>query len=190
MTAHSGAVARHLRHGRMDVAPRSASHVGREPDPDCPDAGRSTDQIRSDPARQINQKIHVPNATALLPPGWCSHRYLPLGRVGAPRAPAEDDLKRLATEIEPHRCACCRTLKENTMMTAGSILINKDAARPQCFHTKDNSFPDGWMAVTHDLSHHELEQELTATGWTFFFMANVIRATVFGFSQETMIDAA
>jgi hypothetical protein len=76
------------------------------------------------------------------------------------------------------------------MMTAGSILIDKDAARPQCFHTKDNSFPDGWMAVTHDLSHHELEQELTATGWTFFFMANVIRATVFGFSQETTIDRA
>jgi len=28
------------------------------------------------------------------------------------------------------------------------------------------------MAVTHNLSPHELEKELSAAGWTFFYMAN------------------
>jgi len=37
---------------------------------------------------------------------------------------------------------------------------------------------------------HELELELTAAGWTFFLMAGAIRATAFGFNQQTMIDAA
>ena len=81
-------------------------------------------------------------------------------------------------------------VEENTMMMAGSILIDKDAARPQCFHTKDSSFPDGWMGVTYDLNPHQIERELSVAGWTFFFMANVIRATVFGSNPAKMMDTA
>jgi len=74
-------------------------------------------------------------------------------------------------------------------MTTGTILIEKHAACPQCFHLKD-SFPSDWMAVTHNLSPHELEKELSAAGWTFFYMANGIRTTAFGFNRAKMIRAA
>jgi hypothetical protein len=80
-------------------------------------------------------------------------------------------------------------LEENTMMTAGTILIEKHAACPQCFHLKDSS-PTDWMAVTHNLSPHELEKELSAAGWTFFYMANAIRTTAFGFNRAKMIHVA
>ena len=74
-------------------------------------------------------------------------------------------------------------------MTAGTILIEKHAARPQCFHLKDSS-PTDWMAFTHNLSPYELEKELSAAGWTFFYMANAIQTTAFGFNRAKMIHAA
>jgi hypothetical protein len=74
------------------------------------------------------------------------------------------------------------------MTTAGTILIEKAALRPQCFQLRDESFPDGWMAVMHNLSSHELEEELS--GWTFFYMAGAIRTTAFGFHRPRMIAAA
>lgn len=75
------------------------------------------------------------------------------------------------------------------MMTAGAILMEKHAACPQCFHLKDSS-PTDWMAVTHNLSPHELEKELSAAGWMFFHMAIAIRTTAFGFNRAKMIHAA
>ena len=75
------------------------------------------------------------------------------------------------------------------MMTGGTILIEKHAACPQYFHL-ENSFPTDWMAVTHNLSPNELEKELSATGWTFFYMGNAIRTTAFGFNRAKMIHAA
>ena len=72
-------------------------------------------------------------------------------------------------------------LEENTMTTPGTILIENAALRPQCFQLKDESFPDGRMAVRHNLSSHELEEELS--GWTFFYMAGAIRTTAFGLSS-------
>jgi hypothetical protein len=96
-------------------------------------------------------------------------------RIGAPRASTESSRKRLATEIEPPNCACGWALKKHTMMTAGSVLINKDAAHPLCFYS---------------LSPYELEKELSAAGWTFFYMANAIRTTACGFNRTRMIHAA
>jgi len=80
-------------------------------------------------------------------------------------------------------------VEENTMMTAGTILIEKHAACPQCFDLKD-SLPSDWMAVTHNLSPHEFEREVSAAGWTFFYMANAIRTTACGFDRAKMIRAA
>lgn len=36
----------------------------------------------------------------------------------------------------------------------------------------------------------QLEKELSATGWTFFFMAGPIRVTAFGFDREKTVYAA
>jgi hypothetical protein len=75
------------------------------------------------------------------------------------------------------------------MMEDGTILIEKHAACPQCFHLKD-SFLSDWMEVTHNLSPHEFEKQLSAAGWTFFYMVGVVRTTAFGFNRAKMIHAA
>ena len=76
------------------------------------------------------------------------------------------------------------------MITSGTILIEKDALRPQCFQLEDDSCPNAWMSVTHNLTPHELEKELSTAGWTFFYMAGAIRTTAFGLNRARMIHAA
>jgi hypothetical protein len=76
------------------------------------------------------------------------------------------------------------------MMTSGTILIEKDAPRPQCFQVEDDSCPNAWLSVKHNLTPHELEKELATAGWTFFYMAGAIKTTAFGFDRAKMIHAA
>jgi hypothetical protein len=76
------------------------------------------------------------------------------------------------------------------MITVGSILMEGNALHPQCFQLTDCSHPRGWMSVTHQLTHRELDKELSDTGWTFFFMASPLRATAFGSSRDKMLDTA
>jgi hypothetical protein len=76
------------------------------------------------------------------------------------------------------------------MLTPGTILMEKGTSRPQCFQLEDDPYPNAWMSVKHNLTSYELEQELVAAGWTFFFMAGEISATAFGFDRAKMIHAA
>jgi hypothetical protein len=76
------------------------------------------------------------------------------------------------------------------MITSGSILIGKDTLRPQCFRIQDESHPNAWMSVQHGLTSSELETELGATGWTFFYLANAIKAVAFGGNRAKMLHAA
>lgn len=76
------------------------------------------------------------------------------------------------------------------MITDGTILIEKNALSPECFHLRDDSHPNTWMSVTHNLTPHDLEKELSATGWTFFYLAGGIKTTAFGFNRAKMIHAA
>jgi hypothetical protein len=76
------------------------------------------------------------------------------------------------------------------MITPGTILMDKDTLRPQCIHLEEDPYPNSWVPVKHDLSPHELEQELSTMGWTLFFLANPIRTTAFGFNRAKMIHAA
>ena len=76
------------------------------------------------------------------------------------------------------------------MITSGTLLIERDTLRPQCFQVEDDSCPDAWMSVKHNLTPHQLEEELSTTGWTFFYMAGAISTTAFGFNRAKMIDAA
>lgn len=76
------------------------------------------------------------------------------------------------------------------MITSGTILMGKDTPRPQCFQLEDDPYPNAWMSVKNHLSPHELEKELTTAGWTFFYMANTIRATAFGFDQAQRVHTA
>ncbi len=76
------------------------------------------------------------------------------------------------------------------MITPGTILMGKDTLRPQCFHLEDDPYPNAWMSVKHDLNPYELDKEIAAAGWTFFYMASAIRTTAFGFDRVKMIHAA
>src|ERR1051326_5832918 len=76
------------------------------------------------------------------------------------------------------------------MITPGVLLIERDALRPRCFEVEAGSHPNAWMSVKHTLPPQQLEKELSATGWTFFFMAGPIRTTAFGFNREKTVYAA
>jgi hypothetical protein len=80
--------------------------------------------------------------------------------------------------------------KGNAMIASGTILIDKNALRPQCFQLRDHAHLDSWMSVSHNLNPQELEKELSTTGWTFFYMASAIRATAFGFDRAKTLHSA
>jgi hypothetical protein len=76
------------------------------------------------------------------------------------------------------------------MLTPGTILMDTDALRPQCFELQESSFPGSWAPVKHNMSPSELEKELKTSGWTFFYMASRISAMSFGFDRSKMVHAA
>lgn len=76
------------------------------------------------------------------------------------------------------------------MFTPGTILMERHALRPPCFQLQDGPSANGWMPVTLSLTPSALEKELAATGWTFFYMAGMIRATAFGLDRARMFHAA
>src|SRR6476659_6174956 len=76
------------------------------------------------------------------------------------------------------------------MITSGTILLAKDASRPPCIQLEDHSFPDAWMSVAHNLPSQEMEKQLTAVGWTFFYMASAITTTAYGFDRTKMMHSA
>ena len=76
------------------------------------------------------------------------------------------------------------------MITPGTILMGKDTLRPPCFELEDDTYPNAWMSVKHNLTPNELEKELSATGWTLFYLASPISTTAFGFDRVRMIHAA
>ncbi len=76
------------------------------------------------------------------------------------------------------------------MITSGTILIETGAAHPAFFQLKDDSSPHNWLTIQHKLNFHELDKELVAAGWTFFFLANAVKTMAFGFDRAKMIRAA
>lgn len=76
------------------------------------------------------------------------------------------------------------------MITSGVLLIQPDALRPRCFQVEADPHLNGWTVVTHGLTSQQLEKELSATGWTFFFMAGPLRMTAFGFDREKTVYRA
>lgn len=90
----------------------------------------------------------------------------------------------VSEELSP---AC---LLEDAVITPGTILVQKDAALPQCFSLGEGWYQDGWRSITFQLSYRELEEELAAKGWTFFYMATPLKMTSSGFDRVKMIRAA
>ena len=76
------------------------------------------------------------------------------------------------------------------MITSGLLLIEPDAPRPRCFEVDAHSNPNAWTSIKYTLTPQHLEKELSATGWTFFFMAGPILVTAFGFDREKTVYRA
>jgi hypothetical protein len=76
------------------------------------------------------------------------------------------------------------------MITSGVLLIEPDTSPPRCFQVEADSHLNSWAVVTHGLTSQHLEKELSATGWTLFFMAGPLRRTAFGFDRNKTVYAA
>jgi hypothetical protein len=70
------------------------------------------------------------------------------------------------------------------MITPGDLFIQRDAARPRMFQIQDDAHRTGWSPVRHNLTSRELDTELSKLGWTFFYMANVIRKTALAVDRK------
>ncbi len=73
-------------------------------------------------------------------------------------------------------------------ITAGSILVQEGTHLPKSLLLQTESDSNGWAAVKDTRS--TFEKAIQEAGWTFFFMAGEIKATVFGFDRQKALRAA
>jgi hypothetical protein len=71
----------------------------------------------------------------------------------------------------------------------GSVLIENGTLMPDAWLPPGRPCPDGWIPVG-KLDRPELEASLHEAGWTFFYLAGEIRATVFGFDEQATVGKA
>lgn len=67
------------------------------------------------------------------------------------------------------------------MIHAGTVFLEKSAARPNCFRPAGEACPEDWTSISPSLSPLAEQAELASTGWTFFFMGRPITTRVYGF---------
>jgi hypothetical protein len=73
-------------------------------------------------------------------------------------------------------------------IAAGSILVDGATRLPGSMHLDRAPDSNGWTALNGGRA--AFETEVREAGWTFFFLAGEIKATVFGFDREkTLRDA-
>jgi hypothetical protein len=74
------------------------------------------------------------------------------------------------------------------LITAGNILVQEGTNLPRSLLVATDSDSNGWAAVKDNPS--TFEKTVEEAGWTFFFMAGEIKATVFGFDRQKALRAA
>ena len=74
------------------------------------------------------------------------------------------------------------------LITAGNILVQDGTNLPRSLLVETDSDSNGWAAVKGNAS--TFEKTVEEAGWTFFFMAGEIKATVFGFDKQKALRAA
>jgi hypothetical protein len=70
----------------------------------------------------------------------------------------------------------------------GSILLADGAAAPESLHLRSDSLLGGWGLIANARS--TVDKDMTDAGWTLFFVAGGIKATVFGFDEQKTVPAA
>lgn len=73
-------------------------------------------------------------------------------------------------------------------ITAGSILVEDGTYLPDSLLLESPSSSNGWAQVKDVLA--TFENAIHKAGWTFFFMAGEMKATVFGFDRQKTLSAA
>ena len=73
-------------------------------------------------------------------------------------------------------------------ITAGDLLVQEGTNLPGSRALLAEADPNGWAAVKDTRS--TFEKAIHEAGWTFFFMAGEIKATVFGFDRQKALRAA
>ncbi len=71
----------------------------------------------------------------------------------------------------------------------GTVLIRDGAALPKALSFESEVCVPGWKLVKH-LDGDTLDRKVNETGWTFFFEAGEIKATVFGIDRQHMARRA
>ena len=67
----------------------------------------------------------------------------------------------------------------------GTILIEDGTPLPASLKFESKSYSTGWRSVT-SLDGHELDRQIRAAGWSFFFLAGQVKGSAFGSAvQET-----
>lgn len=75
-------------------------------------------------------------------------------------------------------------------LEAGAILIKIGTALPEPLALESDPGATGWTRVANHLNGRQLQKNLAAVGWTFFYMAGSIRSSAFGFERQKMVNAA
>ncbi len=73
-------------------------------------------------------------------------------------------------------------------ITAGNILVREGTHLPRSLLLQTEADSNGWAAVNGARS--AFEKAIQEEGWTFFFMAGEIKATVFGFDRQKALRSA
>jgi hypothetical protein len=76
------------------------------------------------------------------------------------------------------------------MLTAGTILLDKKAPRPDWFRWVGDAGPAGWITIRHGRTPQDLDRDLAVGGWSFFSMAGSIRKTGWGGSRTSAMRQA
>ena len=79
------------------------------------------------------------------------------------------------------------TKDSNAPIIDGTLLIAENTLLPEPSAQDSHSIGNGWARITNSPA---LEKKLAAAGWSFFYMAGTIRASVLGFERNGMIQTA
>lgn len=71
----------------------------------------------------------------------------------------------------------------------GTMLIADSTRTPQSVQLATERYTAGWSSIT-EFTSAQLDRALEQAGWTFFYMAGAIRASGFGFNDQSATDRA
>ena len=71
----------------------------------------------------------------------------------------------------------------------GTILIEEGVLLPESLRFESEPYSKGWRLVK-NLDGYGLDRKIREAGWTFFFMAGEIKASVFGLDGEKAVRRA